>query len=366
MDIRQVAEQFLIEGNLEQVEPYGNGHINDTYLVTTKNEGEEKRYILQRINTSIFSNPKALMENIMGVTSHLKKKILAAGGDVWRETLNVIPTRNQEAFYETPEGDCYRAYIYVENSSSLEKIERAEDFYTSAEAFGNFQCLLSDYPAETLHETIPDFHNTPKRYQRFLEILEADALGRAAKVQQEIDFVKARGAEMGVLQELLDTGELPLRVTHNDTKLNNILLDQDSGKAICVIDLDTVMPGSALYDFGDSIRFGANTEAEDEVDLSRVMLDLDLFESYTKGYIKGCQGKLTPREVELLPMGAKMMTLECGMRFLTDYLEGDVYFKIHREKHNLDRCRTQFKLVADMEAKWDRMNEIVKQVAKWA
>lgn len=363
MDIRQVAEQFVLEGSLEQVVPYGNGHINDTYLVTTKSGAEEKRYILQRINTSIFSKPEVLMENIIGVTTHLERKIEVAGGDVWRETLNVIPTKEQKTFYETAEGDCYRVYIYIENTSSLEQIEHAEDFYAAAEAFGNFQCLLSDYPAGTLHETIPDFHNTAKRYQRFLEVLEADALGRATKVQQEIDFVKARGAEMGALQELLDTGEIPLRVTHNDTKLNNILLDQDSGKAICIIDLDTVMPGSALYDFGDSIRFGANTAAEDEQDLSCVNLNLELFECYTKGYIKGCQGKLTPREVELLPVGAKMMTLECGMRFLTDYLEGDVYFKIHREHHNLDRCRTQFKLVADMEAKWERMNEIVSQVA---
>lgn len=360
MDIRWIAEQFAMEGSLERIEPYGNGHINDTYLVTTKSGGDEKRYILQRINTAIFTNPKALMENIMGVTAHLKRKILAVGGDVWRETLNVIPTTNQNTFFETSEGDCYRMYTYIENSSSLEQIERPEDFYAAAEAFGNFQCLLSDYPTETLHETIPDFHNTAKRYQRFLQVLEEDALGRSAKLQQEIEFVKARRREMSVLQELLDAGELPLRVTHNDTKLNNILMDQDSGKAICIIDLDTVMPGSALYDFGDSIRFGANTGAEDEMDLSRVSLDLKLFECYTQGYIRGCQGKLTRREVELLPMGAKMMTLECGMRFLTDYLEGDVYFKIHRENHNLDRCRTQFALVADMEAKWEQMKEIVR------
>lgn len=363
MDVRQVAEQFRIEGELEQVVSYGNGHINDTYLLTTSGT-KEKRYILQRINTSIFTDPGALMENIIGVTTHLKRKIEAAGGDVWRETLNVIPTMDQKAFYETPNGACYRVYAYVENSSSLEQIEHAEDFYIAAEAFGRFQCLLADYPADMLHETIPGFHNTAKRYRRFLEVVEADVLGRAAKVQQEIDFVKAREAEMGLLQELLDTGELPLRVTHNDTKLNNILLDQDTGRAICVIDLDTVMPGSALYDFGDSIRYGASTAAEDEVDVSRVKLSLELFECYTKGYIKGCQGKLTQREVELLPAGAKMMTLECGMRFLADYLEGDVYFKIHREGHNLDRCRTQLALVADMETKWEEMNEIVKRVAE--
>lgn len=364
MDIRQIAEQFDMDGKLEEVVSYGNGHINDTYLVTTTSEMGEKRYILQRINTAIFADPDKLMENIIGVTTHLKRKIEAAGGDVSRETLNVVSTKEHKLYYETLEGECYRVYHYIENSSSLDQIERAEDFYAAAEAFGKFQFLLSDYPAETLYSTIPDFHNTAKRYQRFLKVVEADVLGRAAEVRAEIEFVMARADEMGILQNMLDGGEIPLRVTHNDTKLNNILLDQDSRKAICVIDLDTVMPGSALYDFGDAIRFGASTAAEDEMDVSRVEMNLELFECYTKGYLEGCQGKLTQREVELLPLGAKMMTLECGMRFLADYLEGDVYFKIHREGHNLDRCRTQLKLVADMEEKWEEMKEIVERAAQ--
>lgn len=364
MDIRQIAEQFDMDGKLEEVVSYGNGHINDTYLVTTTSEMGEKRYILQRINTAIFADPDKLMENIIGVTTHLKRKIEAAGGDVSRETLNVVSTKEHKLYYETLEGECYRVYHYIENSSSLDQIERAEDFYAAAEAFGKFQFLLSDYPAETLYSTIPDFHNTAKRYQRFLKVVEADVLGRAAEVRAEIEFVMARADEMGILQNMLDSGEIPLRVTHNDTKLNNILLDQDSRKAICVIDLDTVMPGSALYDFGDAIRFGASTAAEDEMDVSRVEMNLELFECYTKGYLEGCQGKLTQREVELLPLGAKMMTLECGMRFLADYLEGDVYFKIHREGHNLDRCRTQLKLVADMEEKWEEMKEIVERAAQ--
>ena len=364
MDIKQVAEQFVIEGSVDRAEPYGNGHINDTYLVTAKKDAAEIRYILQRINTSIFKNPDHLMENILGVTKHLGTKIAAAGGDVMRETLSVIPTREQKNYFKSAEGDCYRMYVFVENTDSLEQIEKAADFYEAAESFGNFQYLLADYPADTLHETIPDFHNTKKRYERFLAVIEEDIMGRAAEVAAEIAFVKAREKDMSVIVEALLQGEIPLRVTHNDTKLNNILLDKDSGKGICVIDLDTVMPGSSLYDFGDSIRFGANHAAEDEVDLSKVWVDLELFEAYVSGYFKGCKGALTQRETELMPMGAKLMTLECGMRFLTDYLEGDTYFKIHREKHNLDRCRTQFALVADMEKKWEQMLEIVKRVSE--
>ena len=363
MDVKQVAEQFVIEGEIGEVRSYGNGHINDTYLVTTKKDGVERHFILQRINTSIFKNPDELMENILGVTCHLGKKIQVAGGDVARETLSVIPTCDGKSYYETPEGDCYRMYAYIEHTDSLEQIEHATDFYAAAEAFGNFQYLLADYPADTLHETIPDFHHTKKRYERFLAVVEEDVLGRAAEVAEEISFVKAREQDMGVIVEALLQGEIPLRVTHNDTKLNNVLMDKDSGRGICVIDLDTVMPGSSLYDFGDSIRFGANHAAEDEVDLSKVWVDLELFEAYVSGYLKGCKGALTQREIELMPMGAKLMTLECGMRFLTDYLEGDIYFKIHREGHNLDRCRTQFALVADMEEKWEQMHEIVRRVS---
>lgn len=363
MDVKQVAEQFVIEGEIGEVRSYGNGHINDTYLVTTKKDGLERHFILQRINTSIFKNPDELMGNILGVTRHLGKKIQAAGGDVARETLSVIPTCDGKSYYETPEGDCYRMYAYIEHTDSLEQIAHATDFYAAAEAFGNFQYLLADYPADTLHETIPDFHHTKKRYERFLAVVAEDALGRAAEVAEEISFVKAREQDMSVIVEALLQGEIPLRVTHNDTKLNNVLMDKDSGRGICVIDLDTVMPGSSLYDFGDSIRFGANHAAEDEVDLSKVWVDLELFEAYVSGYLKGCKGALTQREIELMPMGAKLMTLECGMRFLTDYLEGDIYFKIHREGHNLDRCRTQFALVADMEEKWEQMCEIVRRVS---
>ena len=240
-------------------------------------------------------------------------------------------------------------------------MEKPEDFYESALAFGNFQRLLADYPADTLHETIRGFHDTRARFEVFRQAVEKDVCGRADSVQKEIEFVLAREDVANVFGKLQENGEVPLRVTHNDTKLNNIMIDKATGKGICVIDLDTVMPGLAMNDFGDSIRFGASTAAEDEQDLTKVSCSMDLFEIYVKGFLEGCGGSLTPREVELLPMGAKVMTYECGMRFLTDYLEGDHYFKIHREGHNLDRARTQFKLVEDMENKWDTMMEIVRR-----
>ena len=249
----------------------------------------------------------------------------------------------------------YRMYDFIEGAVSYDAVKRPEDFYESAVAFGRFQYLLSDYPAETLHETIPDFHNTVKRYQDLEAAIAADVAGRKTCVEPEIAFARERKAELGELLDLQRAGKLPLRVTHNDTKLNNIMMDEKTGRGICVIDLDTVMPGLSLYDFGDSIRYGANTGAEDEVDLTRVSLDLSLYRLYKKGYLEGSRGSLGALEKKLLPVGAKLMTLECGIRFLTDYLNGDIYFKIHRKKQNLDRCRSQFALVADMEKKWDAM-----------
>ena len=243
------------------------------------------------------------------------------------------------------QGDYWRAYKFIEGATSYDQVETPEDFYQSAVSFGNFQRLLADYPAETLHETIVGFHDTKARFATFKKAVEEDVCGRAASVQKEIDFVLAHEDVANVFGDMLANGELPLRVTHNDTKLNNIMIDDKTGKGICVIDLDTVMPGLAMNDFGDSIRFGASTAAEDEQDLSKVSCDMELFDVYAKGFIEGCGGKLTQKEIEMMPMGAKVMTFECGMRFLTDHLQGDTYFKIHRENHNLDRCRTQFKLV---------------------
>lgn len=319
---------------------------------------------LNSMNKNIFKNPEELMENILGVTSFLRKKIIENGGDPERETLNVIPTKDGNSYFVDSEGEYWRCYNFIEGATSYDQVESEEDFYQSAVSFGNFQRLLADYPAETLHETIKGFHDTKARFETFKKAVNEDICGRAHSVQDEIQFVLAHEDLANAFGDMLENKELPLRVTHNDTKLNNIMIDNETHKGICVIDLDTVMPGLAMNDFGDSIRFGASTGAEDETDLDKIQCDMNLFDIYAKGFIEGCAGKLTTKEIELLPLGAKVMTFECGMRFLTDYLQGDTYFKIHRENHNLDRCRTQFKLVSDMEAKWDTMNAIIQKYKK--
>jgi len=338
-------------------EPYGNGHINDTFLVIA-----DKRYILQRMNTSIFTKPEELMENIVGVTEHIRSKTEKIGGDVDRCSLSVVPTLEKKCFFKDTEDGYWRLYDFVEGTVTKERVEDPKDFYTCGKAFGNFQQMLADYPAHKLFEPISNFHNTPWRYENFMKAVFADKCGRLSVVIDEVEFVKDREEFCKTLEKARENGSLPLRVTHNDTKLNNILFDEKTQEPICVIDLDTVMPGYSVNDFGDSIRFGANTASEDETDVSKISLDLELFESYARGFIEGCGGSLTLTELELLPIGAIMMTLECGIRFLTDYLEGDIYFKIHREHHNLDRARNQFALVADMERKLPQMRKIIKNI----
>lgn len=357
LNLNTITEKFDINGNVLKIEHYGSGHINATYRVKTTQD----EYILQKVNTSVFKNMEQLVENVAGVTAYLAEAIERIGGDPKRETLQVIRTRDGENYYKGEDGFSYRMYYFITNASCYDTVEKPEDFYESAVAFGRFQALLADYPAESLHETIPDFHHTAKRFETFCQAVKRDICGRVICAQEEIAFVMNRAQDMPVLTDMLERGELPLRVTHNDTKLNNIMIDNDTGKGICIIDLDTVMPGLSVNDFGDSIRFGANTAAEDETDLSKVALNLFLYEIYVKGFLEGCQGILTENELTMLPMGAKMMTLECGIRFLTDYLEGDTYFKIHREKQNLERARCQFALVADMERKWSEMVAIVKK-----
>lgn len=357
----QVVEQFETKGLPESVKAHGNGHINDTCLVTCKTEAGYKKYILQRINHEIFKKPWELMENVVKVTDFLRKKIAVEGGDPERETLCVIPTKDGASYYRREDGTYWRMYRFIDGATCYDAVKEPKDFYETALAFGHFQKMLSDYPAGTLHETIPNFHNTVDRLANFKKALKEDVMHRAAEVQAEIRFVLDREKDCHVLCDMLSTGEIPLRVTHNDTKLNNIMIDDETGKGICVIDLDTVMPGSALYDYGDSIRFGANTGAEDEKDLSKISCDTELFSLFTKGYIEGCEGSLTATEIRMMPMGAKLMTLECGMRFLADYLEGDHYYKIHRPEHNLDRCRTQFKMVKDLEEKWETLQGIAER-----
>lgn len=359
-ELKEVISRFDFSGELLECIPYGSGHINDTYRLTFALPEGQKRYILQRMNKNIFKNPAELMENISGVTRWLRDKIQAAGGDPDRETLNLVDDKEGNPYYVDSQGEYWRVYLFIEGATSFDQVKNDRDFYESAVAFGHFQRMLADYPAETLHETIVNFHNTADRLRLFREAVAENASGRAGEVQAEIDFVLERESLAHVLLDLQAEGRLPLRVTHNDTKLNNIMIDDKTGRGICVIDLDTVMPGLSVNDFGDSIRFGASTAAEDERDLTKVSCSLELFEQYARGFIEGCAGALTEEELEMLPMGALTMTFECGMRFLTDHIAGDTYFKIHREGHNLDRARTQFKLVRDMEEKLPQMKAIVK------
>lgn len=345
-------------GEVQSAEHFGNGHINDTYLVQTKNQ---KRYILQRINTRTFQDVEGLMENIHLVTGHISRKVAQTGGDVQRESMSLIPSDRGLWYHKDNQGDCWRIFTYIEDSICLQKARNEQDLYECAAAFGKFQRQLEDFDAEQLSETIPHFHDTPKRLRDFEQAVQQDLLGRAQSVQREIEFVRSRKEDCAVMVGMLADGKLPLRVTHNDTKLNNVLLDKKTRKSLCVLDLDTVMPGLSLYDFGDSIRFGAATAAEDEADLSKMGLDLHLFEIYTKGYMEACPS-LTSKEIEMLPTGARILTLELAMRFLTDYLDGDRYFKAAYPEHNLVRARAQMKLVADMEEKWDEMKRIVDRV----
>ena len=358
--VRSAANAFDFGGPvLCDAHHYGEGHINDTFVVWR--EDHSKRFILQRINTDTFTNPVGLMENVCGVTRHLRAKILAEGGDPARETLNVIPTLSGSTCYLDADGGAWRAYDFVEDTICLQQVGSEADFRTVAETLGKFQNQLEDYPASTLHETIARFHDTPNRYANFEKALAADALGRAKNITSEIEFIHAREQDCHVLLDQLAAGEIPLRVTHNDTKINNVLIDAATGKGICVIDLDTVMPGLSAYDFGDSIRTGANDCAEDESDQSKVHFDLHLFEVFAKGFLSTAGATMSEQEKSSLVWGAKLMTLECGMRFLTDYLEGDHYFRISRPAQNLDRARTQFTLVKGMEAAFADMMRIIQK-----
>ncbi|MCK9159014.1 MAG: phosphotransferase [Bacteroidaceae bacterium] len=359
-DLQSLAKQFINTDLFLKADPYGEGHINDTYAVTfQKSDGTVYRTLMQRINHTVFADPAALMSNIHGVTEFLKNKICVAHGDAIRESMTIIPTQGGSLFYQDEKGEYWRMYIFIENATTYQSCRNEQDFYNCGFAFGKFQRLLSDYPIAELTESIPDFHNTVKRFAALQEAIRQNKAGRVSLVQPEIDFALKREKDAGEIIDLLNKGMMPYRVTHNDTKLNNIMIDDTTGEAICVIDLDTVMQGAACYDFGDSIRFGASTAAEDETDLGKVSLDLHLFGVFTKGYLKVAKEFLTETELYSLAIGAKIMTFECGIRFLTDYLNGDTYFKIHREHHNLDRCHTQFKLVVDMEQKMQQMQDIV-------
>lgn len=355
-EIKELAGQFLLDGEIISALPFGEGHINNTCLIRTTKDA----YVLQSINPAIFPDTEGLMQNIAGVTAHLRHVLRDAGRDPLRETLTVIPTKENALFFRAGDNTPYRVYRFIPDSVTYQCIREPEDFRRAAKAFGDFTKLLADYPAETLHETIPGFHDTGNRYHQLEEALLSCTDDRRKAAAAEIDFALSRRTDAGQITDAINSGRIPLRVCHNDTKLNNVLFDRETGRSLCVVDLDTVMPGSLLFDFGDAIRFGANRAAEDERDLSLVSCDLLLYRAFTEGYAEEMRDTLTAGELELFPAAARLLTLECGVRFLTDYLNGDHYFKISRPQQNLDRCRTQFKLVADMENKLSRMQEITE------
>ncbi len=362
-DLATVAAAFAIEGRFLEAAPHGNGHINETYASVFETPAGRRRFIHQRINESIFQDVAGLMDNVVRVTEHLAAKAEIMGLDPRRHALTVIPTTDGKSFWRDAEGSPWRTYIFIEDAVTYETVENLDHVENASRAFGEFQKQLADISGERLIETIPDFHHSRKRFENFEAAVKRDAKNRAAAARAEIDFVLAREADCSRLVDLLERGELPERVTHNDTKLNNVMLDPESGAAVCVIDLDTCMPGLTAYDFGDSIRIGASTGAEDEPDLSKVSMNLDMFERIARGYLGAAREFLTPKEIEVLAFSGKLLTLECGLRFLADHLDGDTYFRIHREGHNLDRCRTQFKMVADMEAMMDEMEAIARGYA---
>ena len=355
----EVASHFQLKQGPMSIAPYGNGHINDTFCVSVEAE-QPVRYILQRVNRYVFPNPENVIENIANVTAYLRGIIEHTGGNPLRETLTLVKTIEGKDYFIDEDNGLWRVYLFIEDTISRDLPDTPELFALSGAAFGRFMRQLEGYDASGLHEAIKDFHNTPARYGQLMDAVCRNEAGRLGEVGPELAFCMGYGEEVHTLLRALAAGEIPLRVTHNDTKLNNVLLNAKTGEGVCVIDLDTVMPGLAAYDFGDSIRFGANTAAEDERDLSKVTLSLKMYEAFTRGYLSEAGSVMGQRERELLPMGAKLMTLECGMRFLADHLNGDKYFKVHREGHNLDRARTQFKLVRCMEENWDAMMEIVR------
>lgn len=363
--ITDVCRAFGIEGEPIDYKTFTSGHINSTFLIAFDLDGRTQKYLVQNINTTVFKDPDALMENVVRVTHYLRKQIRARGGDPERETLHFLKTTDGGLCLHEGE-HCWRVYRFIDNSFTYDLTNDVVSFRSAGERFGHFQRLLAEYPIESLYETIPDFHNTPKRVATLEDAAKADAVGRAHTVQPELAFALARKNDAEVALRLLQEGKVPLRVTHNDTKLNNILFDETTKRGICVIDLDTIMPGLSLYDFGDAIRFGAATALEDERDLSKVSVSPEMFRAYTEGFLSACVSALTPDEIDYLAFSAKLMTYECGVRFLTDYLCGDVYFKIDTPDHNLVRARNQFKLVAEMERMMPELEAIVREEAEKA
>ena len=362
-NIKHVLRYFQFKGTLVNAVEMSSGNINATYHLTyAEKNGVKHEYTLQKINRYVFKNPQLVMDNISFVTNHLKKRIEAEGLDASRHTLEIVPTLSKEVYHENEQGEVWRAYFFITNATTYDYVQKNEHFFEVGRAFGRFQRLLNDFPVDNLTETIPDFHNTPKRFYDFVATIGRDPVCRVNEVEPEIDFFFDRRKMMGKIVNLIGYHQIPLRVTHNDTKINNVMIDTVTDQAISVIDLDTVMPGSVLYDFGDAIRSGACRAGEDEEDLARVFIDMELFELFTRGFLKETCAYLLPEEVNLLPLGVMVITCELAMRFLTDYIDGDLYFKVKSPTHNLIRARTQIKLLTDIEQKYDQMNGIIQNL----
>lgn len=363
-DLRAISALFDMRADFVEARPFDSGHINDTYCARYDQAGREVRYIHQRINQNVFKDPVAVMENVARVTRHALDRLLAAGNpEARRRTLTCIPSYDGKPYVIDAGGNLWRTYPFIEGAKGYDEIENNEQAYQAARAFGSFQKLTADLTGPRLHETIPDFHHTPKRLAALEAAISANLAGRADDVRAEIEFARARFADCAIITDLIASGDIPERVTHNDTKLNNVLLDETTAEAICVIDLDTTMPGSALYDFGDMVRTTVSATAEDDPDTSRAGVRLDRFEALVRGYLSSATF-LNGAELAHLAFSGKLLTLECGIRFLTDHLNGDAYFKIHRPGHNLDRCRNQFAFVRALEESLPAMEEIVANATK--
>lgn len=365
LNLRELCSKFRFEGDFVEAVSYGDGHINDTYKVTYKNNGSKIRYILQRVNHLIFKNVEGLMSNIERVTAYLNNTISEKDKENGYEILTLISAlKDGASYHKDTDGNYWRAYVFVENATGHTFAEDVSMLYEAGKAFGRFQSLLNDFPASTLHETIIGFHNTPQRFKNLQSSIVDDVMDRKKNCLEDIEFTQNRAELVHVITDALKSGDIPLRVTHNDTKINNVLLDNKTGIGRCVIDLDTVMPGSALYDFGDAIRSCGSTLVEDSENLDELKVDYERFTAYTKGFIETCGDNLNEKEIELLPISAIIMTFECGIRFLEDYLNGDNYFKVHKEKHNLIRAKNQFRFVLEMERNIDKLHDIVKKCCK--
>ncbi|MBE6538368.1 MAG: aminoglycoside phosphotransferase family protein [Ruminococcaceae bacterium] len=357
-NVRNVLSMFDLDASAYSADilPYGNGHINSTFIVEST-----PKYIVQKINTCVFPNPDGLMNNIALVSSHITSKMKATGEDASRGTLHIIKTKDGQNFAETPEGEIYRIFEFID-AISHDNAEDPSQLYRAAKTYGKFQKMLADFNADKLYEIIPFFHHTPNRMKTLEKAIAENKSGRLDKVKKEVEFALSFKDKISYIVDGIENGSVPLRVTHNDTKLNNFLFDKDTDECLCLIDLDTIMPGSLLYDFGDALRLGASSAAEDETDLDKVNFCIEPFEQFTRGLLESLGSEITPRELELLPYSEFLMTFEVGIRFLTDYLDGDVYFKTHYPEHNIDRARNQFKLAAELDSRMEELGALVKKI----